>query len=210
MMTPDQIEAHFTRSNGDFLCARWGRPIVPVVFGVEEATLSTIKGAIELVVGFSGHKMAETDPELGANLMFFFCRDWAELVDVPNLDQLVPELKAVVERLEAADANQYRIFRFDKDGAIRACFVFLRMDAAMSKLPAETIALGQAVQMLALWSESAFATTSPLALAKGVPVLRPEIGALLKAVYDPILPVVSQDKTHALRLFARISKEALS
>lgn len=210
MMTPDQIEAHFTRSNGDFLCARWGRPIVPVVFGVEEATLSTIKGAIELVVGFSGHKMAETDPELGANLMFFFCRDWAELVDVPNLDQLVPELKAVVERLEAADANQYRIFRFDKDGAIRACFVFLRMDAAMSKLPAETIALGQAVQMLALWSESAFATTSPLALAKGVPVLRPEIGALLKAVYDPILPVVSQDKTHALRLFARMSKEALS
>lgn len=210
MLTPDQIEAHFTRSNGEFLCARWGRPIVPVVFGVEDATLSTIKGAIELVVGFSGHKMAETDPEFGANLMFFFCREWNDLVDVPNLDQLVPELHQLVDRLNGAEANQYRIFRFDKEGAICACFVFLRMDAAMSKLPAETIALGQAVQMLALWSESAFAETSPLALAKGVPVLRPEIGGLLKAVYDPILPAVAQDKTHALRLYARMSKETLS
>ena len=209
MMTPDQIEAHFTRADGEFLCARWGRPIVPVVFGVEDATLSTIKGAIELVVGFAGHKMAETDPEFGANLMFFFCREWSDLVEVPNLDQLVPELRQVVERLERAEANQYRIFRFDRDGAICACFVFLRMDAEMSKLPAETIALGQAVQMLALWSESAFAETSPLALAKGVPVLRPEIGGVLRAVYDPILPAVAKDKTHALRLFARMSKETL-
>lgn len=209
MMTPDQIEAHFTRADGEFLCARWGRPIVPVVFGVEDATLSTIKGAIELVVGFAGHKMAETDPEFGANLMFFFCREWNDLVDVPNLDRLVPELCQVVERLERADANQYRIFRFDRDGAICACFVFLRMDDEMSKLPAETIALGQAVQMLVLWSESAFAQASPLALAKGVPVLRPEIGGVLRAVYDPILPAVAKDKTHALRLFARMSKETL-
>lgn len=210
MMTPDQIEAYFTRADGEFLCARWGRPIVPVVFGVEDATLSTIKGAIELVVGFAGHKMAETDPEFGANLMFFFCREWNDLVDVPNLDRLVPELRQVVERLERADANQYRIFRFDRDGAICACFVFLRMDDEMSKLPAETIALGQAVQMLVLWSESAFAQASPLALAKGVPVLRPEIGGVLRAVYDPILPAVAKDKTHALRLFARMSKETLS
>ena len=210
MMTPDQIEAYFTRADGEFLCARWGRPIVPVVFGVEDATLSTIKGAIELVVGFAGHKMAETDPEFGANLMFFFCREWNDLVDVPNLDRLVPELRQVVERLERADANQYRIFRFDRDGAICACFVFLRMDDEMSKLPAETIALGQAVQMLVLWSESAFAHASPLALAKGVPVLRPEIGGVLRAVYDPILPAVAKDKTHALRLFARMSKETLS
>lgn len=209
MMTPDQIEAHFTRADGEFLCARWGRPIVPVVFGVEDATLSTIKGAIELVVGFAGHKMAETDPEFGANLMFFFCREWNDLVDVPNLDRLVPELRQVVERLERADANQYRIFRFDRDGAICACFVFLRMDDEMSKLPAETIALGQAVQMLVLWSESAFAQASPLALAKGVPVLRPEIGGVLRAVYDPILPAAAKDKTHALRLFARMSKETL-
>jgi hypothetical protein len=48
-MTPDQIEAHFTRSDGSYLCARWGRPIVPVVFGVDDATLAVVKGAIEAV-----------------------------------------------------------------------------------------------------------------------------------------------------------------
>ncbi len=63
MLTPDQIEAHFSRADGSYGFARWGRPIVPVVFGVEEATLQTVKGAIEAVVTLAGHKMAETDPE---------------------------------------------------------------------------------------------------------------------------------------------------
>ena len=31
-MTPEQIEACFTRDDGRFAFARWGRPIVPVVF----------------------------------------------------------------------------------------------------------------------------------------------------------------------------------
>jgi len=61
-MTPDDIIPLFTRADGSFLCARWGRPIVPVIFGVEEETLSVLKGAIEVVVAMSGHKMAETDP----------------------------------------------------------------------------------------------------------------------------------------------------
>ena len=101
-----------------------GRPIVPIVFGVDDATLSVVKGAVEAVVGLAGIGMAETDPELGANLMFFFFRDWDELTEVPDLDRLVPDIGPLVERLKAADANQYRIFRFDEAGAIRACFVF--------------------------------------------------------------------------------------
>ena len=88
-MTPDQVLALFTRKDGSYFCARWGRPIVPVVFGVDDATLAIVKGAIEAVVALAGHKMAETDPELGANLMVFFCRDWAELPQVPNLDRLI-------------------------------------------------------------------------------------------------------------------------
>ncbi|MFO7756986.1 MAG: hypothetical protein R6V26_00680, partial [Roseovarius sp.] len=71
-LSPDEIEALFTRSDGTFLCARWGRPIVPVVFGVDDHTLGIFKGAIEAVVTLAGHTMAETDPELGANLMVFF------------------------------------------------------------------------------------------------------------------------------------------
>ena len=82
-MSPQEVEAFFTRSDGSYLFARWGRPIVPVVFGVDDATLGVVKGAIEAVVALAGHSMAETDPELGANLMVFFIRDWAELPPVP-------------------------------------------------------------------------------------------------------------------------------
>ena len=62
----------FTRADGEFAFARWGRPIAPVVFGVDDATLGVFKGAIEAVVMLAGHQMAETDPELGSNLMIFF------------------------------------------------------------------------------------------------------------------------------------------
>jgi hypothetical protein len=204
MMAPDEIEALFTRASGDYLFARWGRPIVPVVFGVEERTLETVKGAVEAVVLLAGHKMAETDPELGANLMFFFFRDWDELTEVPNLDRLVPDLAPLVERLKSADANQYRIFRFDEAGAIRAAFVFLRMDEDLSRVPAETLALSQVVQTILLWSDTAFTDRSPLAVApEGKVMLRPDIGAVIRAGYDPVLPAVAQDTSHAMRLAAR-------
>lgn len=127
-MEPHEAEAFFTRGDGSYLFSRWGRPIVPVVFGVDDATLSVVKGAVEAVVVLANHKMAETDPELGANLMFFFFRDWSELPEVPKLDRMVPELGALCDRLQATGANQYRFFRFDADGAIKAAFVFVRMD----------------------------------------------------------------------------------
>ena len=203
-MTPEEIEALFTRESGEFLFARWGRPIVPIVFGVEDETLSTVKGAFEAVVTLAGHKMAETDPELGANCMIFFFRDWQELLDVPDLDRLIPELAPLVGRLVEADANQYRIFRFEEDGAIRAAFVFLRMDAQLSKIPAETLALSQVVQTILLWSDTAFRTQSPLAVAGEMTILRPDIAALIRAAYAPVLPGSAQDASHALRLFARL------
>ncbi|NUB46141.1 hypothetical protein GEU84_017240 [Fertoebacter nigrum] len=203
-MTPDKVQALFTRSDGSYLCARWGRPIVPVIFGVEDATLSVFKGAIEAVVTLAGHRMAETDPELGANLMVFFCRDWAELAQVPHLDRLVPDLFGLCARLEDADANQYRIFRFEPSGAIRAAFVFLRMDAHLAAVPAEALALSQAVQVILLWSDRAFTDVSPLAQAGETLILRPEIAGMIRAAYDPVLPPVAQDASHALRLAARL------
>ncbi len=205
-MTPEEIEALFTRESGEFLFARWGRPIVPIVFGVEDDTLSVIKGAFEAVVALAGHKMAETDPELGANCMVFFFRDWQELLEVPDLDRLIPDLTPLVGRLMDADANQYRIFRFEEDGTIRAAFVFLKMDGELSKIPAETLALGQVVQTVLLWSDAAFRAQSPLAVAGETTILRPEIAALIRAAYDPILPGMAQDASHALRLFARLEQ----
>lgn len=203
-MDSDQIAALFTRSDGTYVCARWGRPIVPVVFGVEDTTLAVFKGAIEAVVTLAQHQMAETDPELGANLMVFFCRNWDELSAVPHLEKLVPDLGPLVGRLKQADANQYRIFRFDEAGAIRAAFVFLRMDDHLAAVSADTLALSQAVQTILLWSDLAFRETSPLAVVSGQTVLRPEISGVIRAAYDPVMPQVANDPSHALRLHARI------
>jgi hypothetical protein len=205
-ITAEEIAALFTRGDGAFLFARWGRPIVPVVFGVRPEGLPVIKGAIEAVVVLAGHRMAETDPELGANLMMFFVRDWAELPEVPNLGRLVPDLEPLVARLQAAEANQYRIFRFDDAGAIRACFAFVRMDAHLEAVPAEVLALNQAVQVILLWSDRAFGPgQSALAVVEGGGViLRPEVAGVIRAAYDPALPAMSQDAGLALRIAARV------
>lgn len=200
----DAIAPLFTRPDEGYFFARWGRPIVPVVFGADGATLALLKGAIEAVVALAGHKMAETDAELGANLMIFLFRDWQELLEVPNLERMIEGLAGTVARLEAAGANQYRSFRFDEAGAIRACFSFIRLDAALAEVPAETIALNQAVRIILAWGEAAFAAQSPLAEAQGVAVLRADLAALIRAAYDPVLPAASTDASHALRLAARI------
>ncbi|MEL7013757.1 MAG: hypothetical protein AAFO72_10815, partial [Pseudomonadota bacterium] len=93
LISPKVIQSFFTRADGSYLFARWGRPIVPIVFGTDDSTLSVVKGAVEAVVLLARHEMAETDPELGANLMFFFFREWDELPEVPGMDRLVPNLR---------------------------------------------------------------------------------------------------------------------
>lgn len=204
-MTPDQIQTLFTRPDGSFLCARWGRPIVPVIFGTDDATLSTVKGAIEAVVLLAGHRMAETDPELGANLMVFFFRDWAELPQVPKLDQMIPGLADLCARLEAQGANRYRTFRFDDTGAIKAVFLFLRMDDHLAQMPAQDLALAQGAEAMLSFADGAFSQISPLARTEsGGVILHPDLALLIRAAYDPVLPAVAADPGHALRLMARM------
>ncbi len=203
-MEPEQIEALFTREDGQFVFARWGRPIAPVVFGVQEETLEVVKGALEAVTALAGHKMAETDMELGSNLMVFFFSEWAELLDVTGMERLVPDLGTLVGKLTKVAANQYRFFRFDEEGAIKACFVFLRMDEQLSEVPAQTLALSQVVQSYLLWSDTAFKDQSPLAVAGDNTILRPDVAGLIRAAYDPVMPAAATDSSHALRLFARM------
>ena len=203
-MDAAQIEELFTRSDGGYAFARWGRPICPVVFGVDDATLTVVKSAIEANCELAGHEMGEMDAELGSNLMMFFFSEWSELPEVPGMARLVPGLEPLVAKLESIDANQYRFFRFDDSGAIKACFVFLRMDKALSDVPAQTLALSQIVQSILLWSDRAFQDRSALAVAGDTTILRPEIAALLRAAYDPVMPGAAQDASHALRLAARL------
>lgn len=206
-MNAEEIEALFTRASGDYVFARWGRALAPVAFGVKDETLGAIKGAVEAVCQLAGHDMTDLDPELGANFMWFFMKDWRELLEVPNMDRLIPELDTLVTRLIADDANQYRIFRFDEAGAIQACFVFLRMDENLDAVPVQTLVLSQAVQSILLWSDLAFRDQSSLVVAKGKTVLRPEIAAVIRAGYDPVMPVAAQEASHAMRLAARVSQQ---
>jgi hypothetical protein len=205
LFTVTEIEELFTRTDGNYVFSRWGRPISPVVFGVLDETLGLVKTAIKVVCSTCGHPTSELDPELGSNLMVFFFREWDELRAVPELDQLIPKLGNVVDRLQMVAANQYRAFRFDDVGAIQACFVFLRVDEALEQLSADSLALAQVVQAMLLWSPTAFRNKSPLAvLENGTTVLRPEIAAVLRAAYDPTMPARANDPSHALRMEARI------
>ena len=193
LFTVTEIEELFTRTDGNYVFSRWGRPISPVVFGVLDETLGLVKTAIKVVCSTCGHPTSEVDPE------------WDELRAVPELDQLIPKLGNVVDRLQVVAANQYRAFRFDDVGAIQACFVFLRVDEALEQLSADSLALAQVVQAMLLWSPTAFRNKSPLAvLENGTTVLRPEIAAVLRAAYDPTMPARANDPSHALRMEARI------
>lgn len=188
-MTSEQIAAFFTKPDGTFLCARWGRPVAPVIFGMADESLGIFRGAIRAGFAHAGHPLTDTDPDVGANLMLFFVRDWPDLADIPDLDRLtgMPDLG---NRLARAGADQYRMFRFDGNGGIRACLGFLRMEGALADShPAE---LAEALFMrCALTFAGDIVPSAPMA-------------ALIRAAYDPVLPVAASDPAHALRLAARM------
>jgi hypothetical protein len=71
-------------------------------------------------------------------------------------------------------------------------------------MPANDLALGQAAQIICLWSDTAFAARPILAGAGGAAVLRADIAAVIRAGYDPVLPHAASDTAHALRLWARL------
>ena len=89
-MNPEDVEKYFTRNDGSFSFSRWGRSLAPVAFGLEDKSISILKGAIEAVLSLTNQQISETDPELGSNFMFFFLSDWLELQEVPHLDKLIP------------------------------------------------------------------------------------------------------------------------
>jgi hypothetical protein len=200
------VEALFTRSDGGFRFARWGRHLAPVVFGTDDAGIAVFEGALGAVAGLAGLELRDTDPELGANFLVFLVREWRELPSVPNLPKLIPDIEKLVTTLAAAGANQYRIFGFDEDGAIRICITLIRYDDEMQSVSAQTVAVGQSVMGLLLWSDHAFTGESPIAAVEGGrAVVKPWHANLIRAAYDPALPPAASDPALAFRLAARMA-----
>ncbi|MBD9526479.1 hypothetical protein [Paracoccus sp. PAR01] len=190
MFGADDIAALFTR-DGNYLCARWGRPVAPVIFGLSDETLAIFRDVTRAALVHAGHPQVETDPEMGANLMSFFVRDWDELSDIPDLDGLTGQ-QDLPQRLKAQTADQYRIFRFDSDGGIRACMTFVNMGGGLAD--AHPAGLAEMMVMRAL-----------LTFAQDVTPSR-ELADLIRVAYDPVLPVVARDQSHAMRLAARLQR----
>ena len=160
-----------------------------MIFGLADESLDIFRGAIRAGFAHARHPLADTDPDMGANLMLFFVRDWAELADVPDLDRLT-DAPGLPGRLADADADQYRMFRFDADGGIRACLGFLRMSGPLAESHPAQLAE-------ALFMRCALTFARDIAPSAGM-------AALIRAAYDPVLPVAATDAAHALRLAARM------
>lgn len=187
-MNSEEIAALFTR-DGRYFCARWGRPIAPVVFGLADESLAIFHSAVSAVLRDIRHPMMETDSEMGANFMVFFVRDWAELDGIPDLADLTGQ-DDLSTRLAGQQADEYRMFRFDKDGSIRACLTFLNMSGKLAEF--HPAALAEATVVRSLLTFACEVTPTP------------DLAAMLRAAYDPIMPVVAHDASHALRLGARL------
>ncbi|MEL6336500.1 MAG: hypothetical protein AAFQ88_07605 [Pseudomonadota bacterium] len=213
-----RVAALFTRSDGTYRFARWGRPLVPAVFGLpeveERALIETVRAVASL-----GPGAAAEDPDMGANFLVFFCSDWTELRAVPGLPKLVPDLERLTAVLAAAGANQYRIFGFDPDrdpgregqpGAIRVCITLLRLDDNLEALGPRGLALSQTVMGLLLWSDHAFTRESTVATFEGTErtLVKPWVQAVIRAAYSPGLPDAAEEEWHARQL-ARLAAGAL-
>jgi hypothetical protein len=205
-----RIQALF---GGDaFKFARWGGPICPVIVGLDDKGTQLFEEAISAVVDLAGAKIDEIDPEMGANMMVYIMGDWAHAAQLPNLPNFIPDLPALVERLNKANANRYRVFAFDDQGAIRASITMLRYDEQMQEAPVDYIALTEAMLAMLVFDERGVLEDRPVILAKfeeddediARAVVNPWHGRLLAAAYDPTIPAGSNDPSVALRLAARI------
>ncbi|MEL6316678.1 MAG: hypothetical protein AAFR16_03450 [Pseudomonadota bacterium] len=186
-----------------FAFARWTRPIAPAVYGVAETHAAAMAAGIRRAAGVAGAGAADDDPDYGANLFVFVCEAWVELLDVPRLEELVPDLRRLLAILSATEANQHRLFNFGEDGGIRLAVVLLRQDAEMAKQHRDALALGQAARALLTWSDAAFEDEAPVMRRRdGRFAIRAWHTRLMKVVYDPdnAIPPASDDPELAERL----------
>ncbi|HSF93557.1 MAG TPA: hypothetical protein VLA52_00910 [Thermohalobaculum sp.] len=208
-MTDDtgRVRALFTRADGSFRFSRWGRPLAPMIYGTDDAGVRLFERSLGSVAELAGLEIVEVDPDLAANFIVYFVKDWGELTGIPHLVKLIPGIAKLVTRLAVAGATQYRIFGFDDDGAVCICITMIRYGSEMKRVSAQTLAVTQSFLGILLWTEGAFADESPVALTGEDRrcVVKPWHAALIRAAYDPAIPPAGIDSSLALRLAARLA-----
>jgi hypothetical protein len=209
-MNPDADRIKKLFGGDSFKFARWGMPISPVVIGLDQKGAQLFEEAIGAVADLAGVEMEDLDPEMGANMMIYIMSDWAHASRAPNLPKFLPDLPALVERLTAMNANRYRVFAFDDQGAIRASITLLRYDEQMRAAPVDYIALSEAALAMLVYDEAGTADDRPVVMAKfdddddARAIIDPWHAMLIRAAYDSALPAGSKDPVLAMRLAARI------
>ncbi len=204
-LSEQEIKDLFTREDGSYQFARWGRPVAPVVFGVNDEILSALKVAIKSTTGITGRSLAETDPEMGTNFMWLFIREWSELENVPDLDKLIPNLGEKMKAMEAANSFSYRYFTFDENNAIKFCCNIIRPVDEYAQRPVSVIGATETLLSTLMFGPKAFAKESPMAVLpdKNVVLVKPKYAAVIRAAYEANMPDTADDPSHALRIKAR-------
>ena len=204
-LSENEIKDLFTQADGTYQFARWGRPIAPVIFGVNDQILAGLKAAISSTIGITGQKMGELDPDLGTNMMWIFCRDWDEVLELPDIEKLIPGIREKMTDIKNSNASSYRYLTFDKDGAIMFACVLIRPVGEYANQPVSVIGAAETLLTLATFGAGAFKKESPIAVIKenNVVVVKPKYAAVVRAAYDQTMPARSDDPAHALRVKAR-------
>jgi len=207
-LSEDEIKDLFTQTDGTYQFARWSRPIAPVVFGVNDDILKGLRAAIEATVGITGQKLADVDPELGTNFMWVFVREWDELLVLPDIEKLIPNLNQKLVEIKKSNSNSYRYLTFDPDGGIMFACVIIRPMGDYAKQSVSAIGSAETMLTLATFGKKAFANESPLAMIpeNKVIVVKPKYAAVIRAAYEETMPVRAIDASHALRIKARADK----
>jgi hypothetical protein len=204
-MTPAEVAAFFTHRDGGYRFARWVRPIVPFVAGGGADFAAVIRRGLSEVASISGHPADPDGAPVDMTWAVLCVERWRDLPALPGAEAVIPGLVALVSRLEAQDATQFRSFRHDAGGGIVGVTSVLRLPRLLDRFPAEVVGVRQAVLAHLTWSIPKLMSWNMMDAGHR---LRPEMVALLRAAYAPGLPVAADDARHAGRLAAEMSASA--
>lgn len=205
-MTPDDIRTYFARAGGQYQFARWNRPIVPVVFGDHCLDPGLLREALVRLSGITGHPVDLEAPPSAMTYGTLVVREWRDLAATPGAGKAMPGLAKLGAEAERQGGNQFRTFQRDWRGGIKRCVAVIRTAAGrFDDLTPESMALRQAALSFLHWSiPGVVKLRLVMPGPDGVDDLKPEVVALLRAAYDPAMPVSSRDPRHADQLAERM------